>query len=136
MTPDAMAAIHAACFSVPRPWSAEEIAHFISDRHAFVLKEAGGFLIGRVVADEAELLTLAVAPNARRQGIARRLVAAFVDEAQRRGAAQAFLEVEAGNTAAIALYQATGFSESGRRKGYYAVPGSTALDALVLVHPL
>lgn len=136
MTPDAMAAIHAACFTVPRPWSAAEIAQIIGDRHAFVLNEAAGFLIGRVVADEAELLTLAVAPNARRQGIARRLVAGFVDEAQRRGADQAFLEVEAGNTAAIALYMATGFAESGRRKGYYAVPGSAALDALVLVHPL
>ena len=99
MTPDAMAAIHAACFTVPRPWSAAEIAQIIGDRHAFVLNEAAGFLIGRVVADEAELLTLAVAPNARRQGIARRLVAGFVDEAQRRGADQAFIEVEAGNTA-------------------------------------
>lgn len=87
-----------------------------------------GFLLGRIVGDEAELLTLAVAPEARGQGEGRALVRRFLEDCSVRGAAAVFLEVAADNAAAIRLYRATGWSQVGQRRNYYA-PG---LDALVM----
>ena len=132
MTPDRLAAIHAASFTVPRPWDATEFAALLDGPGVVLLTESEGFLLGRVVADEAEILTLAVHPAARRSGLGRALVAAFLAEAQRRGARRAFLEVAAVNTAALALYRSAGFIESGRRKGYFTSADRTRFDARVL----
>ena len=128
MTPDALAVLHAACFQWPRPWRAAEFAALLASRGIFLLTEDGAFLLGRVALDEAELLTLAVSPERRRLGLGRRLVDAFRQAARDAGAHSAFLEVAADNTAALALYAATGWTAAGRRRNYYA-PG---LDALVL----
>ena len=136
MTPEAMAALHARCFTTPRPWSAPEIAALLADRLCFALTDPAGFLIARAVAGEAELLTLAVAPEARRQGIAARLLAGFLAAARARAADTAFLEVAADNAAAIALYQAGGFARTGLRRAYYPRSGAPALDALVMARPL
>ncbi|GGW43983.1 alanine acetyltransferase [Gemmobacter lanyuensis] len=132
MTPADMAALHGRCFTTPRPWSAAEIAALQADPFCFCLQRDGGFLIGRVVAGEAELLTLAVAPEARRQGLGRALLTGFLAESARRGAEQAFLEVTAENDPALALYAAGGFAQAGRRRGYYRRADGSALDALVL----
>lgn len=134
--PDALAALHARCLDTPRPWTAAEFAGFLADPTCFLLGDATGFLLGRAVAGEAELLTLAVAPEARRRGIARALVAAFLAEAAARGAETAFLEVAADNAPAEALYRAAGFAQAGRRRGYYARPPQPPLDALVMARPL
>lgn len=136
MTPAEMAALHAMSFSTPRPWSAEEFAAMLGDPHAFALTEAQAFLLGRVVAGEAELLTVAVAPDARRAGLGHRLVAGFLAEAVRRNGESAFLEVAEGNGPALALYAAHGFVLTGRRKAYYRDPEGHAQDALVLVRSL
>ena len=136
MTPDAMAALHAACFTTPRPWAAVEFQDILRDPLCVVMVESGGFLIGRVVADEAELLTLAVDPTLRRAGVATRLVNGFLATAKQRHATQMFLEVAANNLPAISLYTQAGFTENGRRKGYYHQPNAPALDALVLVRAL
>lgn len=130
--PEAMARLHAACFTTPRPWSAAEIGDLLASPHVFALTAPEGFLLGRAVAGEAELLTIAVAPTARRNGIGARLVAAFLAEAQARGADLAHLEVAAGNQPAIALYAATGFAPAGRRPRYYHHPDGRAEDALIL----
>lgn len=133
MTPLALAALHARCFTVPRPWAAAEFAGFLADPLAFLLIEGdAGFLLGRAVAGEAELLTLAVAPEARRRGLGRRLVSRFLYQARLRGADSAFLEVAADNAPAQALYTRAGFAEAGRRRGYYHGPEGRAVDALVL----
>lgn len=132
MTPDDMAALHRTCFTVPRPWSAAEIADLLTSPHVFALTESGAFAMGRAVAGEAELLTLAVDPALRRQGAGRRLVQGFMQAAQHRGAMRAFLEVLPDNVAAIALYRQAGFSVCGRRKGYYHPANAPALDALVM----
>ena len=123
-----MAALHARCFTTPRPWSEAEIGDVLSARGAFLLLRPQGFLIGRAIAGEAELLTLAVTPEARRQGIGRALLGAFAAAARERGATDAFLEVAANNAAARALYAGAGWVQAGRRRGYYG-PG---VDALVL----
>jgi ribosomal-protein-alanine N-acetyltransferase len=82
----------------------------------------------RQAADEAEILTLATMEHARRQGIARRVLAAGLDWAEAAGAMRVFLEVSEGNAPARALYAAAGFTACGVRRRYYA-DGS---DALVL----
>lgn len=131
-----MAALHAAAFTTPRPWSRAEIEGILTNPLAFALQEPGGFLIGRVVADEAELLTVAVAAHLRRAGVGRRLVTAFLTEAAHRGAESAFLEVAASNTPAQALYAQCGFQPAGRRRAYYHRPDGSAEDALILVRSL
>lgn len=131
-TPEALARLHGAVFTTPRPWTAAEFAAFLASPGCFLLGGEGGFLLGRVIAGEAELLTLAVPPEARRQGIGAELVAAFLAEAAGRGAETAFLEVAADNDAARRLYHRAGFAEAGRRRAYYG----PALDALVLSRAL
>lgn len=135
-TPATLAALHAASFIVPPPWSEAAFAGLLADPVAFLLAEPAGFALGRVALDEAELLTLAVAAEARRQGRGRALLTAFEAEAQARGAITAFLEVAADNAAAIALYRSAGFAEAGRRRGYYRIAGAAPVDALVMAKSL
>lgn len=80
----------------------------------------GGMVMARVAADEAEILTLAVHPALRRQGLARALLGAAAVIAAEEGAASLFLEVALRNDGARALYAAAGFVEVGRRRRYYA----------------
>ncbi len=136
MTPAAMAALHARCFTTPRPWTAAEFAALLAEPPVFATLAETGFALGRVVADEAELLTIAVAPEARRNGEGRALLDGFLRTALARGAETAFLEVAADNAAALALYRRSGFSEAGRRRGYYHSPGNPPVDALVMVKSL
>ncbi len=136
MNPDALAALHAACFTTPRPWSAQEFAALLATPHCFLLEEPGGFLLGRAIADEAELLTLAVDPALRRGGIARLLVRRFAETAAQRGATHAFLEVAEENGPARALYDSLGWKGAGRRRGYYTTLDGKACDALVLHWPI
>jgi ribosomal-protein-alanine N-acetyltransferase len=126
-----MAALHAAAFTRPRPWSEAEFAALLAAPGVFACTRAQGFALGRAIADEAELLTLAVHPEARRRGLGRALVAAFEAGARRAGARAAFLEVAADNAAALALYAGAGWRPAGRRPGYYA-----GTDALVLCRAL
>lgn len=136
MTPAAMAALHARVFSAPPPWSEETFSALVSRTEVFAIAVAEGFALGRAVAGEAELLTLAVAPEARRRGIGQRLVACFLAEARSRGAQNAFLEVGADNAAARALYARAGFVPVGHRRAYLRKPDGSAVDAIVLSRPL
>ncbi len=137
MTPRALSLLHGRCFSSPPPWSEADFAAMLADPLVFLLVEGdAGFLLGRAVAGEAELLTLAVAPESRRLGLGRRLVARFLYQARLRGAALAFLEVAAGNAGAVALYDSAGFAVAGRRRGYYARPDGGREDALVMARDL
>lgn len=132
MTPETLAALHAQCFAVPRPFSAEEFRSYLTSDICFLLTCNGGFALGRAIVDEAELITLAVDPARRRQGLGRTLLRDFEAEAQRRGAERAFLEVAASNRAAARLYQASGYRQTGVRKRYYRLSGGQAENALVL----
>jgi ribosomal-protein-alanine N-acetyltransferase len=95
-----------------------------------------GFILIRVAADEAEILTLAVALVARRKGRARALVAQAAQAAAEAGATRLYLEVGVGNDAARGLYAGLGFRETGRRAGYYRVSGKPPEDALILAAAL
>lgn len=97
--------------------------------------EAFGFSLARSVADEAELLLLAVVPNRHRQGIGSRLLEEFMDRARAGGAARVHLEVRDGN-AAVEMYRAAGFSPIGCRRNYYHGEDGRRYDALTLAKNL
>lgn len=125
----ALAAIHAAGFPPRERWGPDAFALQLAMPGVFALLDpAGALILARVAADEAEILTLAVAPEARRQGRARALLAEAAAVAAAAGARALFLEVSEANAAARALYESSGFVLAGRRRRYYP-DGS---DALVL----
>lgn len=136
MTPDALAALHARCFVTPRPWSADEFASMLVSSGVFLQSCDSGFVLGREIAGEVELLTLAVDPAHQRQGNGRALLAAFEAEATKRGAIVAFLEVANNNAAAFALYHVAGYTESGRRPAYYRPPTGPRIAAIIMRKPL
>ena len=125
-----LASLHAASFA--DAWTEQAIADLLKMPGAFAFAGDTGFILARAAAGEAEILTLAVAPDTRRQGLATALVLAAASHAHLLGAQSFFLEVAVGNDAARALYTRLGFVEAGRRKGYYAAAGRKPEDALVL----
>ncbi|HLJ72408.1 MAG TPA: ribosomal protein S18-alanine N-acetyltransferase [Roseiarcus sp.] len=131
------AALHAAAFA--HAWSAEEFETLLSAANvsgeAAVDPASGalrGFVLTRIAADEAEILTIAVDSALRRRGVGRALLAAHMARLPALGAKALFLEVERDNAAALALYAKFGFREVGQRKGYYRKRDGTAATALVL----
>jgi ribosomal-protein-alanine N-acetyltransferase len=90
-----------------------------------------GFSLSRSVADEAELLLLAVLPARHRQGIGTRLLDHFMESAQAQGAVRVHLEVRDGNPA-VTMYRAVGFAAVGRRRNYYHAADGRRYDALTL----
>ena len=124
-----LAAIHRASFPPAESWTQDAFAqHLALPGVVGLLNEDGGFILLRVAADEAEILTFAVHPAARRAGIGTALLDAAIGIAAAAGATTMFLEVSAHNHAARALYAAAGFLPAGLRPRYYA-DGS---DALIL----
>lgn len=96
---------------------------------------ACGFALSRLVADEVELLLLAVSPHARRHGIGAALIARVVAAARQRAARQLFLEVRADNPA-LTLYAGAGFVQIGRRPAYYRSGDGGTRDAITLARTL
>jgi ribosomal-protein-alanine N-acetyltransferase len=130
---DALAAIHAQAFDPP--WDAPALQALLASSGVIALADdrlSAGFILIRVVVDEAEILTLAVASSARRRGLGRGLIDAGAAKAGRLGAQSLFLEVAADNRGAIALYSGAGFALIGRRRGYYTAKDGAPIDALVL----
>lgn len=118
-------------------WAPDQLAQLLAGPGVFALialDEAGepaGYAIGRVAADEAELLSISLQPDQRRQGGGRRLLEALAERCAVAGAAALFLEVATDNAAALALYRGAGFAEAGIRKGYYKI-GAATVDAIVM----
>jgi ribosomal-protein-alanine N-acetyltransferase len=136
-----LARLHALCFPEDR-WDEKALADLLTMAGAsgHVVEEAEenrplGFILDLILAAEAEVLTLAVAPPCRRQGIGRALLADLCERAWRAGARSIGLEVAADNAPARLLYESCGFAPSGRRRGYYR-RGAAAIDALLFRRPL
>jgi len=114
--------------SFRHPWSADQVRRELVTPWSTVLlavtpgppEAVLGFAVTWDVHDEVHLLNVAVAPAARRGGVARALLGEIAARGRARGARLVTLEVRAGNAAAIALYRALGYREVGLRKGYYA----------------
>lgn len=120
-------------------WSAKSIAELLEDPGSTSLVAQGGipprvigFVLGRIAADEAEVLTIGVAPWALRMGIGRRMVEGLIRAVRRAEVRQLHLEVAEDNHPALTLYHRLGFVEIGRRKAYYAVKCGGRVDALRL----
>lgn len=136
MTPQEMAAIHAAAFHADRPWSAQEFTTLLAGTHVHTQTAAHGFALSRMIADETELLTLAVHPDHQRKGMAQDLMIRWLAHAQDLGALSAYLEVAADNIAACALYESCDFTKISVRPAYYKRINAPAADALILKRAL
>lgn len=119
-----LAVLHGSAFA--EFWGRQAFADLLAQPGVFGLTAGSGFILCRLVLDEAEIVTLAVTPSARRQGVGQGLVEAATALLVQLGAATLFLEVSADNPAARALYEKLGFTRVGLRKAYYA-DGSDAL---------
>ena len=128
-----LAALHAQAFD--KPWSAQDIAALIGGAGAYAVMAEDeaplGMVMSRILFEEAEILTLAVAPEARRRGVGSALVAAAAAIARQGGALSLMLEVGEDNPGAIALYEASGFVQVGLRRNYYD-RGGRQIDALLM----
>jgi len=127
------AELHGASFH--RGWSEDELEQLLADRSVVAHRAIrGGNLIGlilsRIAADEAEILSIAVAMSARGRGLARQLLEVNMRRLAGLGVRAVFLEVDENNASARALYRRAGFREVGRREGYYS--SSHGVAALVL----
>lgn len=132
-----MAKLHAASFF--RGWPAGDFAAYIQDpavTPAFIAcdrkRNLAGFAVLRMAEDEAELLSIAVAPKWRRRGVGRALMDAALADLLHSPARHLFLEVDRTNQSAIALYRRLGFADVGTRKNYYPRADGSAGTALVM----
>ena len=136
MTPQDMARTHAAAFRNARPWTAEEFSDLLTNPFTQTVGDTRCFALFQVIADEAELLTIATQPAHQRQGLARKCMAEWHKAAQKNGASRAFLEVAADNGAAIELYKHCGYTPCGRRKAYYRRNDGPNVDAILMERQL
>jgi ribosomal-protein-alanine N-acetyltransferase len=130
----AIARLHGESFH--RGWSDGEIERLLIDRsvvahRAMLGRTMAGFILSRLAAGEAEILSVAVAAARRSNGLARRLLDLHLRRLAGLGTRAVFLEVEEGNVPAQRLYARAGFREVGRREAYYR-EGAKSAAALVL----
>jgi ribosomal-protein-alanine N-acetyltransferase len=131
----AIAALHGVSFA--RGWSEQEVETLMTDRHVMTHRAMNGstmagFILSRLVEDEAEILSVAVANARRGRGLARSLLNLHMRRLAGLGARAIFLEVDEHNAPAIRLYERAGFHEISRRPNYYPGAGGKAAAALVL----
>ncbi len=133
---------HLHALSFDHPWDAESIRKLMGMPGVLALAAMShlgkplGFLLARAAADEAEILTLAVAPRFRRRGIGSRLLVGAADMLAAAGARRLYIEVGCSNTPAARLYEAAGFAVSGWRRDYYAKGDGTYEDAVMMSRSL
>ncbi len=130
MKPQDLARTHAAAFTRARPWSAQEFCDLLENRFTHVVGNERSFAVIQVIADQAELLTIATHPAYQRQGLARQCMKDWHNKAKKLGATHTFLDVAADNLPAISLYQSCGYKVCGLRKGYYLHENNQKLDAI------
>ena len=132
----AIAALETLTFSAP--YTEKSVHDMLSStiHPSFVVRDGGellGYLLGQMIVPEGELLRIAVRPSARRRGVGRALIEAFLAHLQANGCTVCFLDVREHNAPAQALYSSYGFTPLDRRKGYYHLPTE---DAIIMQLPL
>ncbi|MBO6717777.1 MAG: ribosomal protein S18-alanine N-acetyltransferase [Rhizobiaceae bacterium] len=138
---EAMEQLHAESFA--RPWSEQEFESLLVQQPVFGYAvrpvgagnhkpEVEGFVLARLAADEAEILTIVVSRSCRRRGLGRMLMDAVLRHLHIERAEALFLEVDESNAAALGLYRRLGFRDVGRREGYYSTREGRKTSALVM----
>jgi [ribosomal protein S18]-alanine N-acetyltransferase len=134
----AVAGIHALSFD--RPWGLMEFERLLAEENIAAHVAAGSgrgaaaeaFILSRIAADEAEVLSIAVSPDRRGEGVSHRLMRAHREALALNRVRMLFLEVEDRNAAALALYRRQGFQEVSRREAYYRKADGSAATALIM----
>ncbi len=127
-----IAALEKECFS--DPWSEQSVDSELDNPLSLwlVCREGErilGYVGSQTVLGETDMMNVAVSPDARRRGIAQRLIGALEEQLRRQGSHSLSLEVRPSNTAAVSLYRKMGFTQVGRRPNYYRHPKE---DGLIL----
>ena len=130
-----LAQIHAASFH--RGWGEGEFENMLSERNTLVHRlrigrKVVGFSVSRIAADEAEILSIAVAQSHRGRGLSNNLLLTHLGHLAGRGVRTVFLEVEENNQPARRLYKRAGFAVAGRRERYYRQASGEPLNALLM----
>jgi ribosomal-protein-alanine N-acetyltransferase len=130
-----LAQLHGASFH--RGWGEGEFESMLSERNTLVHRlrlgrKVVGFAVSRMAADEAEILSIAVATSHRGRGLSRNLLLTHLGHVSGRGVRTVFLEVEENNQPARRLYERAGFGVAGRRERYYQQAGGEQLNALLM----
>jgi ribosomal-protein-alanine N-acetyltransferase len=131
----AFAQIHGASFH--RGWGEAEFESMLTERNTLVHRlrmgrKIIGFSVSRIAADEAEILSIAVAQSHRGRGLSGKLLLTHLGHLAGRGVRRVFLEVEENNQPARRLYQRAGFTVVGRRERYYRQDAGEPLNALLM----
>ncbi len=117
--------LHAECFP-HRPWRASDFAD-LKKSGCDIIASPNGFIVYRAIGTEAEIITIGVAPGARRNGIGAAMLGLIENDLKKRSVQKIFLEVAENNSAARAMYEKNGYIEIGRRPKYY-----DGIDALLM----
>jgi ribosomal-protein-alanine N-acetyltransferase len=130
-----LAQLHGASFH--RGWGEAEFEGMLTERNTLLHRlrlgrTVVGFAVSRMAADEAEILSIAIAPGHRGRGLSRHLLLTHLGHLAGRGVRTVFLEVEENNQPARRLYERAGFGVAGRRERYYRQPGGEQLNALLM----
>ena len=130
-----LAQIHGASFH--RGWGESEFDGMLTERNTLVHRlrvgrKVVGFAVSRMAADEAEILSIAVAESHRGRGLSHTLLLTHLGHLAGRGVRTVFLEVEENNQPARRLYERAGFAIVGRRERYYRQDGGEPLNALLM----
>ena len=130
-----LAELHGASFH--RGWGEAEFEGMLRERNTLVHRlrmgrKVIGFAVSRMAADEAEILSIAVASSHRGRGLSRNLLLTHLGHLAGRGVRTIFLEVEENNQPARRLYDRTGFAVVGRRERYYREPSGEQLNAVLM----
>ncbi|WP_341366989.1 GNAT family N-acetyltransferase [Yoonia sp. BS5-3] len=132
MTPAALAQLHSKAFRETRAWTETEFSALLGQKGVQLHGDTHCIVLTRVIADEAEILTLATDPAFRRKGLARDALADAEADCVNAGATRMFLEVAENNAAALALYSGAGYGQVGYRPGYYLPKDGAPIGACVL----
>ena len=130
-----LAQLHGASFH--RGWGESEFESMLGETNTLAHRlrlgrKTVGFAVSRIGADEAEILSIAVDPRCRGQGLSHNLLLTHLGHLAGRGVRTIFLEVEENNRPALSLYRRAGFSVVGRRERYYQEAGGEQLNALLM----
>ena len=132
MTPAEMAELHRAEPTGQRAWSEAEFSAMLCASNALSVTCNTGFAVGQIILDEAELFLIITKPENRKQGVGRRILATFEQQAFQNAVRRIILEVADTNTAARALYSANGYQQIAVRKNYYMFPNGCHANAIIM----